>query len=291
MSESHRHFAMQLALTSGIGGKSVQRILVRSDLKGHTPKEFFKLSVEALCEDYGLNRKAAQSIAGSTSEKRAEIEKFTDRIEKLGVSIATTADAHYPSRLERFDPDPPALLFLFGNTKLLEARTFSVLCSNGAPPEALDKIERLAEEGVLNAEALVSGVNRAPYQRAAVVPLRWGSPRILCLDRGLLPTLGETLSEEPFPAARLWRYKFDPQTDLVVSPARPQSGFRGVSNQVRDRLVAGLSDRMDFAYVRPGGQMEKLLRMAISAGLPVRVLSNCPEVKAYEEIGASVVAS
>jgi DNA processing protein len=45
----------------------------------------------------------------------------------------------------------------------------------------------------------------------------------------------------------------------------------GVNNQVRDRLVAGLSQRIDFVKVSPGGNMEKLAKMATKAGRKIEV--------------------
>lgn len=81
----------------------------------------------------------------------------------------------------------------------------------------LGEIEREAEECVLRGHTLVSGIHNNAHQRAAIVPLRWGSPRILVLSGGFRCHMGENLDEEPFKAARLWRHKFDPLTDLVVS--------------------------------------------------------------------------
>ena len=60
---------------------------------------------------------------------------------------------------------------------------------------------------------------------------------MLCLDRGLFSALGPELQNDTGHEAMLWREKFDPTTDLVVSPFRPEAGFVGVNNQVRDRLV------------------------------------------------------
>ncbi|MCB8932612.1 MAG: hypothetical protein H6534_04135 [Chthonomonadaceae bacterium] len=136
-------------------------------------------------------------------------------------------------------------------------------------------MEERVEKGVLDAEVLVSGHDRPEYQRAAVVPLRWGSPRVLCLDRGLFQALGEDLREEPFRAARLWRYQFDPGTDLVVSPFRPEAHYVGVNNQVRDRLVACLSDRLELVHANAGGNMERNAKLALRAGRTVRVAATC----------------
>jgi len=268
MSLPRRRLSLLLALTPGIGGKSVARILQRNDLMGRSPEEFLRFAPEVYREEYKITAKAARALA-ERRQSLADIEAMEKRLDALGVSLVTADDVHYPRKLEAMDPDPPGVLFLYGNQKLLSAKTFCVLSSRNTPPSGLETIERLAEEGVLRGEVLVSGHDRPEYQRSAVVPLRWGAPRILVLDRGLFDALGENLREEPFRAARLWRYQFDPGTDLVVSPFRPESRFIGVNNQVRDRLVAGLSDRLDFVHVAEGGMMEKLADRARRSGRQV----------------------
>jgi DNA processing protein len=160
------------------------------------------------------------------------------------------------------------------------------MSSRNTLPADLDLIERLTEEGVLNSEVLVTGHDRPEYQRSAVVPLRWGSPRILCLDRGLFKVLGNDLRDEAFRAARLWRYEFDPSTDLVVSPFRPDADFIGVNNRVRDRLVACLSRRLDFIQVAEGGTMASLIRMGLKAGRQVRISDRSVGYRAYTQLGA-----
>jgi predicted Rossmann fold nucleotide-binding protein DprA/Smf involved in DNA uptake len=199
---SPRTFALHLAMTPGVGGKSVARVLTRNSLLGRTPAEFMSLSQESLREEYKFSAKAAEHFVGRKFDATSELEK---RLAALGVTLITAADIHYPTRIEQFDPDPPGVLFLFGNTKLLESSTFCVLSSRGSFPADLDQIEKLTEEGVLAGEILVAGHDTPEYQRSAVVPLRWGSPRILCLDRGLFKVLGDDLRDEAFRAARLWR--------------------------------------------------------------------------------------
>jgi DNA processing protein len=255
-----------LAMTPGIGGRSVVKVLARNDLLNRSPEEFFRLSFESYVEEYGLLRKAGQHLVAHRDTLRDEVEPLEKRLEVLGVRWAVITDAGYPEMLEQFDPDPPAMVFIYGNTKLLSSKTFSVLSSRNASEQELMEIERLTEQGVLNGEVLVTGHDKPEYQRSAVVPLRWGAPRILCLDRGLFQVLGDDLRNEAFRIARLWRYEFDPTTDLVVSPFRPEAGMIGVNNQVRDRLVAGLSKRIDFVKVSSGGNMEKLAKMARKAG-------------------------
>ncbi len=289
MSLSERSFALLLALTPGIGGRSVVRVLARHALLGRTPEEFLGLSPEALKEEYRLGAKVATALVSDPKgrvEKTLETEK---RLSALGVSLVTAADARYPAQVEAFDPDPPGVLFLYGNVSLLESTTFAVLSSRGAPPAALADIEALTEAGVLAGEVVVSGHDRREYQAAAVVPLRWGAPRILALDRGLFPVLGPELREEAFRAARLWRYQFDPQTDLVISPFRPDAEFLGANNRVRDRLVAALSSRLDFVHLAEGGNMEALARQGLKVGRTVRISDRIIGYRRWVELGAGLI--
>jgi len=288
---SPRTFSLLLAMTPGIGGRSVTRVLARNTLLSRTPEEFLRLSPEAHREEYRLTAKAVQNLAGDMEAAVQRVQALERRLDSLGVSLVTAADAHYPAQIEEMDTDPPGVLFLYGNLRLLDAATFCVLSSRNSRPADLELIERLTEEGVLNSEVLVTGHDRPEYQRSAVVPLRWGSPRILCLDRGLFKVLGEDLKDEAFRMARLWRYQFDPSTDLVVSPFRPEADFIGVNNRVRDRLVGCLSRRLDFVQVAEGGNMQAIARLALKAGRKVRISDRSLGYRALRASGAEVIQS
>ncbi|MFZ4506443.1 MAG: DNA-processing protein DprA [Fimbriimonas sp.] len=273
-------------MTPGIGGKTVTRILARNDLLGRTPEGFLGLDAAVYREEYRMAAKPAAALKAHDVRETVELER---KLDGLGVTLVTAADAHYPARIEEFDTDPPGVLFLYGNLRLLEARTFCVLSSRNTSLAGLDKMERLAEEGVLGAEVLVTGHDRPEYQRTAIVPLRWGAPRVLVLDRGLFNVLGPTLRDEAFRAARLWRYEFDPTTDLVVSAFRPEADFVGINNRVRDRLIASLSARLDFIEISEGGNMEKLIRASLKAKRPTRIWDCCIGYRAYRDLGAAVI--
>lgn len=286
-----RTFPLFLACTPGVGGRSVVRVMTRNALLSRSPEEFMRLGPEALREEYGLTAKAAKALTADPKGQYEAAKALDQSLSRLSVSLVTAADAHFPSRIEDFDPNPPGVLFLYGNTKLLQAPTFAVLGSRKAPRAALDQLEALTEEAVLAGEILVAGHDTPEYQRAAVVPLRWGAPRILCLDRGLFQVLGPDLKDEAFRAARLWRYEFDPSTDLVVSCFLPSSSFIGTNNKVRDRLVASLAQRLDFVYISEGGNMELLARMSLKAGRKVRVSDRGINQRELVALGAEVIPS
>lgn len=290
MSLTERRFALLLALTPDWGGKSVTRVLTRNRLLGRTPEAFLRLSPEALKEEYRLSARAIAALSSAVDQRILAAEQQEKRLDALGVRLLTAVDAGYPKLIEEMDPEPPGLLFLYGNTALLQSRTFSILSSRGALPRDLDRIEQLTEEGVLGGEILVTGHDRPEYQRSAIVPLRYGAPRILCFDRGLFQVLGDDLKNEAFRAARLWRYEFDPQTDLAISAFRPHAKFTGVNNQVRDRLVGCLSRRIDFVHINEGGNMHKIAELALKAGRSVRVCDTALGYRRLKDRGAGIIA-
>jgi DNA processing protein len=286
---ARRVLTLALALTPGIGGKTVTRILTRGDLMGVCPTEFLSLSEEALREEYKLTPKIARLWVETRATRIEEAEGLQKRLDVEGVRIITLADATYPRRVEMMLDDPPGVLFVHGNLRLLDARTFGVFSSRGAGERALLQTEHLVEEGALQGEVLVSGHNTPEYQRAAVVPLRWGAPRILVLDMGMRAALGEDLKEEPFRLARLWRYQFDPGTDLVVSTQPPDRAYHRNSNRIRDRLAAGICARLDFAHLSAGGNMHQIALSALRAGRPIRVGEESPLAEVLAASGARVI--
>lgn len=153
-----------------------------------------------------------------------------------------------PRRTAPFEQEPgfyePAGLWLYGNVKLIRcpfACVSAALGPDGHSPSQLDAIEREAEAIVLDGKVLTCGIHSPAHQRAAVVPLRWGAPRIVVFSGGFLHHLGEDLKQEPFRAARLWRYSWDPTCDLAVSRRPPdKQPTYALHNPTVDRLIARL---------------------------------------------------
>ncbi|MBC8065900.1 MAG: hypothetical protein H7Y17_13790 [Chlorobia bacterium] len=141
---------------------------------------------------------------------------------------------------------PSAGLWFYGNIHVLRSELAYVPAALGPDcrtPSELDRIASDAEHAVLNGDVLVCGVHNDAHRRAAIVPLRWGSPRIVVLSGGFRHHLGENLRSEPFRAARLWRYEWDPITDLAISRRRPDSKPTfSLHNPTIDRLIADLAE-------------------------------------------------
>jgi hypothetical protein len=175
-----------------------------------------------------------------------------DRSDAKASLDATTKRRTYdpsPRRDAPYDIAPgyyePARLWLYGNVRLLDGKLACVSRAFGPPTQTqceLEEIEAEAERIVLGGQVIVCGVHNEAHKRSAVVPLRWGAPRVLVVSGGFKYHLGDGLDQEPFRAARLWRYKWDRLTDLIVSrraPDRPPT--YALYNPTVDRLVAGFA--------------------------------------------------
>lgn len=138
-------------------------------------------------------------------------------------------------------------LWLYGNVRLLDGRLTHIEQALGKPSHSatdLVQIEREAEQYVLGGKVIVSGVHNPAHQRVAIVPLRWGAPRILVLSGGFEHHLGKELKDKPFRAARLWRYQFDECIDLVISRRAPdRKPTFALHNPTVDRLIEKIAAR------------------------------------------------
>jgi len=264
--EAEEDFLLALCLAPGIGSRAFGEILAKRSQIGMPADALFNASAADLSSQLGLPARAADLLTDRRSELHRSLATYKKQVGTKPVRLLTTDNVLYPKRVTDFLPSPPEYLFAYGNLRALNSTTFAVICSRNPSATDLERVERAAEQGVLASKVLVGGTNTDAYQRAAVVPLRWGAPRILVLDRGLFVALGSDLTEEPFRTARLWRYKFDPETDLVLSRNRPFDEYAPSNQTYRDDLLVALSDELHGVALRPGGNMDTLAKRAESAG-------------------------
>lgn len=171
-------------------------------------------------------------------------EYFT--FEESGTARTKEQESEIPARRSApFDDEPgyhsPSGLWLYGNVRILRGPLahVSLACSQFEhAPRELAEIETEAEQYVLDAKVLVCGVHNSGHQRAALVPLRWGAPRVVVVSGGFRHHLGEDLKDEPFRAARLWRYQWDARSDLMISRRAPdKKPTLALHNPTVDRLI------------------------------------------------------
>ena len=105
MPYTRRILTLALALSPGVGGKTITRVLVRNDALDRSVSDFLALGEEALVEEYGFTARAAPAWVSASANLLKKAEAEHARLDALGVRLATPADAHYPARVEQLDPD------------------------------------------------------------------------------------------------------------------------------------------------------------------------------------------
>jgi hypothetical protein len=117
-------------------------------------------------------------------------------------------------------------LWVYGNPRLLTSKRTHVnkVCTgNENNPQDLIDIAIETNRLVFDGFVIVSGIHNRLHRQSALVPLRWGSPRILVISGGFTHYFGDDFGEEPFPLARRWRDRWDPRVDLAVSAQAPDA--------------------------------------------------------------------
>lgn len=279
-----RTLALALAGCPGIGDRTVCQLLEKPAAWAALPSG----SETALARPEGTL--TARQARNWTDRRALFLKDAQSRLEgyhELGITVLIWDEPGYPETLKARHTQPPALLFAYGNLTLLTRPTTALLASRSAPLAALHWLEAQAEKEVLEGRVLVCGHDTPEYQASAIVPLRWGAPRILVLDTSLDQALGPDLTQEPFRSARLWRYQFDPQTDLALSFVLPGRPYYPTANQRRDQLLVALADRLGFGWLSSGGNMERLAQKALKqACQEVIVGGHLSETRRWIEQGA-----
>lgn len=276
MKITRKTLTLALCLTPGIGSKTLLRIFTKNDLYNRTPEEFFNYSSQVLEEEYGLPKKTSQKWNELKTKKLEEAHAFELQLDALKIQFTTISDASYPHQILEFDEDPPTVFYLYGNSSLLNKDNFTVLSSRNSNYDTLNQIQKYTTDYIHRGKILVCGHNTPEYQAAAVISLRYASPRILVLDRGLFTALGENLDQELFDVARIWRYEFDPHVDLVISPYHPSVPYIRGANVIRDRVIAGLAQLLLIGEMRIGGNIDAITQKAKLCHKEINFLQNYP---------------
>ena len=216
------------------------------------PGVMIALRVGDFFEFYGTDATLAADICGLTLTKREaakdstdptlpmcgmpyhSVERYLAKLLNAGwkCALATWTNEQLTTELREPPPVPNRWTHRFPTT--MEATypyrdfTKARALKAGLPMQdsmKLDALEREAEYAVLRGQTVVSGYHNDAHQRQAIVPLRWGAPRVLVTYCGHIQAMGADYREELFRAARLWRYAFDPNTDLVLSRKAPQDEY------------------------------------------------------------------
>ena len=151
-----------------------------------------------LAELTTLLRMAPAALASRLPDLRARAARLLDRGARAGVQAIGWADPAYPPQLAEID-DPPAALWVRGESALLSAPAVAVVGSRTGSPYACAVARQLAaglaERGVVVVSGLARGVDAAAHRGA----LAGGGPTAAVLGSGVdvvYPPEHASLAEE-----------------------------------------------------------------------------------------------
>ncbi len=239
-----RQWLLFLSVLPDVGRKTLRHVLERQQVRRETPAEILSLPDEVLRDEYRLPPRALRALREERAARLEEVARLDAHLTRCGVRWLSFQDAAYPTALEAM-PEPPAMLFLYGNHALLDGLTVALLGSHTISAEGLQELERLAESLMAQGLTPIVSATQPAYQCALLCAVRTSAPYILALDRGLLRAFGDDLRKEPLKQARIWQAEFDPARALADQPVPPPRRLARLKRQVprrADRLPRRRSD-------------------------------------------------
>ncbi len=267
-----RQWLLFLTLLPDVGRKTLRYVLERQQVRREPPNEVLQLPPETLRSEYQLPPRAVSAICENLPRRLEETQRLEAHLTRCGARWLSFQDAAYPHTLDDM-PEPPAVLFSYGDHALLQEPCFALLASHTVSALGLSALEQIAESLMVQGFTPIVSATQPAYQRALLCAVRQGAPYVLTLDRGLLSAFGEDLRKEPLKQARIWQAEFNPQRALAISPFRPRDGWVASNSKYRDALVGYLASAVIVVEARPDGYIVQLCQQLLQHGRKVYALT------------------
>ncbi len=214
-----------LALTPGLGARMAGKLLRQFG----SPEAVFNASLTAL-EGQRLPAAVAQAI--HSREPMSAAAKELAQAQQAGYRLATWDEPAYPHLLREIY-DPPPLLYVRGNTELLNRHSISMVGARRPTPYGNQMAERLGRDLAARGLVIVSGLARGIDA---------------CAHRGALSTpAGTTIAvlgcgiDVVYPKENRKLFEEIEQRGAIISEF-PLGTFPGAQNfPIRNRVIAGMS--------------------------------------------------
>jgi DNA processing protein len=181
---------IELSLVPGLGGGRFRSLLSTFGLPGQV------LSAPPA----QLRRVVPEALASLILERRfgAEVEATLQWAGRSGHTVLTLADSQYPKLLLEI-PDPPVLLYVSGDAKLLSSPALAVVGSRNATPQGLKNAQSFSRAFSDAGFTIVSGLALGADSAAHTGGLEGKNSTIAVLGSGIdtvYPKRNEPLAEQ-----------------------------------------------------------------------------------------------
>lgn len=181
---------IELSLVPGLGGGSFRSLLSTFGL----PAQVLRATPSQ------LRRVVPEALASRILERRfgTEIEAALQWAARPGHAVLTLADSQYPKLLLEV-PDPPVLLYVSGDAKLLSSPALAVVGSRNATPQGLKNAQSFSRAFSDAGFTIVSGLALGVDSAAHAGGLEGKNSTIAVLGSGIdtvYPKRNESLAEQ-----------------------------------------------------------------------------------------------
>jgi DNA processing protein len=195
-----------------------------------SPDDVFHASARELIAVHGIDKKLASNILHHTIG-----EKFADdqlkRLNKLGGRILTLWDKEYPDLLRKIY-DPPALLFILGKFKDVDARALAIVGTRHPTPYGQTVAESLTRDLAQHGITLVSGLARGVDTIVHTAALKYKNRTIAVIGSGI---------DVPYPPENKKLMDHIAEEGAVVSEFPMGTKPDAPNFPRRNRIISGLS--------------------------------------------------
>ena len=159
------------------------------------PKELYNKSKEELIQNK-IKEKEIEEI--TKPEYRNNLDKYIDYMQKNNIQTITINDKYYPEKLKQIY-DPPVVLFLKGNKKILNQKSIAIVGCRLCTSYGKEVAKKMAYDISLNNINVISGLARGIDTYSHVGTLKANGKTIGVMGCGLdriYPEENKELSEE-----------------------------------------------------------------------------------------------
>ena len=166
-------------------------------------------------------------------KKLDHAEAVLEQCQRLGISLMTIQDAHYPDCLKNI-PDPPAVLYYKGRLPDFDRElTIGMVGSRNCSEYGKMMATRLSLELARSGAVVISGIAQGIDSTAIKGALSGGGVVVSVLAGGI---------DKIYPWESRFLYEDVTATGALISEYPPGTPHKGVHFPVRNRIISGLSD-------------------------------------------------
>jgi DNA processing protein len=217
-------FWMALTQVDGLGVRGAHKLIERFG----SPQAAYHASLTEL-ESCGLPPRLAQALFAQAGLKEAD--KEIEEAAKQGCELLTAGGSEYPPLLKQI-PDPPLVLYVRGNARILAQHAIAVVGTRRPTAYGLQVARRLARDLAQRQLVVVSGLARGIDSAAHHGALEASGKTVAVLGSGMdviYPRENQRLAEKIMESGALIS-----EFPLGTSPA-PENF------PIRNRIISGLS--------------------------------------------------